>query len=226
MLMKKPVGQNATTRKYDLISVLGAHGLASGKAGQRLALRLICLMTARYNWLSNELSVGQGEIAKLWSVDLRTVKREMAVLRNRGWLVEKRGAARGRVTLYGLGIDQILADTKPGWALIGPDLVARLDGPAKTEMATPSNVVQFAPLSAGGADNSVWGQAKALLYDKQPTVFAAWIAGLTLISDEGGHIELKAPSVFHASYVSIHQTADILAALRRVDPQVFSLRVV
>ncbi len=226
MLMKKPVGQHAATRKYDLISVLGAHGLASGKAGQRLALRLICLITARYNWLSNELSVGQGEIAKLWSVDLRTVKREMAVLRARGWLVEKRGAARGRVTLYGLGIDQILADTKPDWARIGPDLVARLGGPVPPETAAPSNVVQFAPISAAGTDDSIWGQAKALLYDKQPTVFAAWIAGLTLISYEGGHIELKAPSVFHASYVSIHQTADILAALRRVDPQVFSLRVV
>jgi hypothetical protein len=223
MLMKKPVGRNGPAHKYDLLSVLGAHGLASGKTGQRLTLRLICLITARYNWQSNELSVGQGEIAKLWSVDLRTVKREMAVLRGREWLVEKRGAARGRVTLYGLGIAKIFADTRPDWGRIGPDLVARLDGPLLPETQTPSNVVPFVPASQ--TDGSIWARAQALLYAKEPTVFAAWIAGLTLMSDEGGRIVLKAPSAFHANYVSIHQTADILAALRRFEPEILSLRI-
>jgi hypothetical protein len=225
MLMKKPVGRNGPVQKYDLLSVLGAHGLAAGKTGQRLTLRLICLITARYNWQSNELSVGQGEIAKLWSVDLRTVKREMAVLRGREWLVEKRGAARGRVTLYGLGIAKIFADTRPDWGRIGPDLVARLDGPMVPETLAPSNVVPFAPIPASHPDGSIWQQALALLYAKEPTVFAAWIAGLTLLSNEGGHIVLKAPSVFHANYVSIHQMADILSALRRFEPAILSLRI-
>ena len=225
MLMKKAVGRNGSAQKYDLLSVLGVHGLAAGKTGQRLTLRLICLITARYNWQSNELSVGQGEIARMWSVDLRTVKREMAVLRNRGWLIEKRGAARGRVTLYGLGIDKIFADTRPDWARIGPDLVARLDGPLPADTPMPSNVVQFAPAVATMADGSIWGQAQALLYAKEPTVFAAWIAGLVLLSNEAGHIVLKAPSAFHANYVSTHQTADIMAALRRFEPTIMSLRV-
>lgn len=225
MLMKKAVGRNGSVQKYDLLSVLGAHGLAGGKTGQRTALRLICLITARYNWQSNELSVGQGEIARLWSVDLRTVKREMAVLRSRGWLVEKRGAARGRVTLYGLGIDQIMLDTKQDWGRIGTDLVARLDLPFAQEMPMPSNVVPFAPNPATPPDATVWGQAQALLFAKQPTAFAAWIAGLTLVSNEAGHIVLKAPSVFHASYVSTHQAANILAALRQLDPDILSLRI-
>lgn len=224
MLMKKPVGQNAATRKYDLISVLGAHGLAGGKSAQRLALRLICLITARYNWLSNELSVGQGEIAKLWSVDLRTVKREIAVLRARGWLVEKRGAARGRVTLYGLGIDQILADTRPDWGRIGSDLTARLNGPLPPDIST-TNVVQFVPLAAIPDDRTFWGRVRSVLHAEQPTVFAAWITGLEMIAAEDGHIVLKAPSVFHASYVSTHQAAGILAAMRRFDPEVVSLRI-
>jgi DnaA N-terminal domain len=225
MLMKKPVGQNAATRKYDLISILGAHGLAGGKAGQRLALRLICLITARYNWLSNELSVGQGEIAKLWSVDLRTVKREMAVLRARGWLVEKRGAARGRVTLYGLGIDQILADTRPDWGRIGSDLVARLDGPMPQDTSVPSNVVQFVPLAAAPDEDTLWGKVRSVLHAEQPTVFAAWIAAMEMIAVEDGQIVLKAPSVFHASYVSTHLAAGILAVMRRFDPEVISLRI-
>jgi hypothetical protein len=225
MLMKKAVGRNGPAHKYDLLSVLGAHGLAAGKTGQRLTLRLICLITARYNWQSNELSVGQGEIAKLWSVDLRTVKREMAVLRSREWLVEKRGAARGRVTLYGLGIAKIFADTRPDWGRIGPDLVARLDAPMPAEMQVPSNVVPFVPMPATQTDGSIWAQAQALLYAKEPTVFAAWIAALTLLSNESGRIVLKAPSVFHANYVSIHQTADILAALRRFEPEILSLRI-
>jgi hypothetical protein len=223
MLMKKAVGRNGPSQKYDLLSVLGAHGLAAGKTGQRLTLRLICLITARYNWQANELSVGQGEIAKLWSVDLRTVKREMAVLRGRGWLTEKRAAARGRVTLYGLGIEQILMDTRPDWGRIGSDLVARLDGPMGAELPIPSNVVPFGPVNA--ADDSIWGQAKALLYAKQPTVFAAWIASLTVLSSSDGQIVLKAPSVFHASYVTTHQAANILAALRQCAPQISVLRI-
>ena len=223
MLMKKAVGRNGSAQKYDLLSVLGAHGLAGGKTGHRMALRLICLITARYNWQSNELSVGQGEIAKLWSVDLRTVKREMAVLRNRGWLIEKRGAARGRVTLYGLGIDQIMVDTRQDWGRIGPDLVARLDAPVAAEM--PSNVVPFAAASLGPVEATLWGRAQLLLSAKQPTVFAAWLAGLSMVSHEAGDVVLKAPTPFHASYVATHQAANILAALRQIDVGVLSLRI-
>ena len=225
MLMKKAVGRNGSTQKYDLLSILGAHGLAGGKNGQRMALRLICLITARYNWQANELSVGQNEIAKLWSVDLRTVKREMAALRACGWLVEKRGAARGRVTQYGLGIAQILADTRADWGRIGPDLVARLDGPVPTEMPISNNVVQFAPVAVRSLDASLWSGAQMLLSAKQPTVFAAWIAGLEFVSQDEGQVTLKAPSVFHASYVSTHQAATIMDALRQCDPTVFSLRI-
>lgn len=223
MLMKKAVGQNGAARKYDVLSVLGAHGLANGKAGQRLALRLICLITARYNWQANELSVGQGEIARLWSVDLRTVKREMAVLRAKGWLMEKRAAARGRVTLYGLAIDRILLDTQDDWARVGSDLVARLgDGAA---MPATSNVVPFVPAPFVESETSLWGSARAVLQAENATVFAAWIAGLELASVEAGQAELRAPSAFHASYVATHLAAGILAALRRVDATISMIRV-
>jgi len=99
MLSPKPVGRDAAARKYDIITALGAYALAGGKHDHRLVLRFITLVTARYNWARNELAVGQREIAQLWSVDERTVKREMAKLRGCGWLVVKRQGARGRVTL-------------------------------------------------------------------------------------------------------------------------------
>lgn len=225
MLMKKAVGRSGSAQKYDLLSVLGAHGLAGGKTGQRLALRLICLITARYNWQSNELSVGQGEIARLWSVDLRTVKREMAVLRQREWLVEKRGAARGRVTLYGLGIDRIFVDTKVDWARIGSDLVARLETPGADIAQSTSNIVPFAPIAMVPDDETLWGRAQMVLQNEMPTVYAAWIAGLRMIRVEDGQAFLKAPSSFHANYVATHQTANILAVLRRFDLSVDSLRI-
>ena len=40
-------------------------------------LRLIALITARYNWQRDELSVGQSEMARIWGVHDRTVKREV-----------------------------------------------------------------------------------------------------------------------------------------------------
>ena len=86
MQLVKPAGHRDAARKYDIITALGAYALARNKHDQRLVLRLITLMTARYNWARNELAVGQREIARLWSVDERTVKREMAKLRGCGWL--------------------------------------------------------------------------------------------------------------------------------------------
>ena len=59
MLAKKTVGRNAAAFKYDLLTVMGAFGLAQEKGRQRLVLRLMTLVTARYNWARDELAVGQ-----------------------------------------------------------------------------------------------------------------------------------------------------------------------
>ncbi len=78
MLSPKLVGRDAAARKYDIITALGSYALAGSKHDHRIVLRFITLVTARYNWARNELAVGQREIARLWAVDERTVKREMA----------------------------------------------------------------------------------------------------------------------------------------------------
>ncbi len=220
MLMKKPVGRGGSTRKYDLLTILGVHALSQDRGLQRQTLRLICLITARYNWQNDQLSVGQTEIARLWSVDPRTVKREMAAFRARGWLVERRAAARGRVTLYGLGIDRILEDTRADWEKVGEDLVLRLGrspdpGPAEGQ---GGRIIPFpqAPLPGEG---TLWGQVARRLQAADPAVFAAWLQPLDPTEDEGG-LTLRAPSGFHAAYVETHLAARIAGVLARIAPGV------
>ena len=49
MLVTKAVGRNAAALKYDILSALGAHGLEGDKHRQRLVLRVMVLVTTRYN---------------------------------------------------------------------------------------------------------------------------------------------------------------------------------
>ena len=83
MQIARPVGRQAASRKYDLLTALGVHACHGDKHLQRLVLRFMTLIVARYNWQHDDLSVGQREIAALWAVDERTVKREMAKLRDK-----------------------------------------------------------------------------------------------------------------------------------------------
>ena len=50
MELAKPVGPGASARKYDLLSALMAFALSDGKGTQRLVMRLMVLVTTRYNW--------------------------------------------------------------------------------------------------------------------------------------------------------------------------------
>ena len=207
MLVKKPVGRAGGALKYDLLTILGVHALGQGKTLQRQTLRLICLITARYNWQNDHLSVGQTEIARLWSVDTRTVKREMAAFRARGWLIEKRAPARGRVTVYGLGIARILDDTRTSWEVVGPDLVARL---APEPHAADRKVIPFpqVPVPEG---QGAWPRIAQRLQAEDPSTYHAWFAALD-ICEQADEIRLKAPSAFHASYLRTHLRAVLDAA--------------
>ena len=119
MQVIRPVGREAAAKKYDILSAMMAHALAGDQHRQRLILRLMALITTRYNWQRNELATGQREIARLWCVDERTVKRDMARLRGLGWVQVKRAGARGRVSVLGLDLERIMLDTRPEWTHIG-----------------------------------------------------------------------------------------------------------
>ncbi|MGO4917405.1 hypothetical protein [Pseudogemmobacter sp. W21_MBD1_M6] len=220
MFAKKPVGRGASVIKYDLLTAMGAYALSLDKGPQRLILRLMTLVTARYNWGRNELTVGQREIARLWGVDERTVKREIAKLKTMGWLIVKRQGARGRVAEYGLDLTCILHNTKPRWAAVGPDFEDRMD-----HTDEPDSKVVPMPLRGAGpppdiSDGTEWAQARARLYDEDPGRYRSWVEALIRIERAGGQVQLLAPSRFHATYVTTHMLSRLLRACQAVDPTV------
>ncbi|MEM6373299.1 MAG: hypothetical protein AAF727_11035 [Pseudomonadota bacterium] len=220
----RPVGQSASARKYDIITALGAYALAQGKHDQRRILRLITLITARYNWSRDELSVGQREIARLWSVDERTVKRETATWRAQGWLIVKRQGARGRVTRYGLDIDRMLADTADHWMSVGPDFELRMAQPECSNVVPmPSKTTVAAPDVSSGSE---WALAQAVLHAEDPSHYASWIAGLVRAGRAGGCMTLRAPSRFHGAYVQTHFVKRVLTACQEVDPDISEVRII
>lgn len=219
MKLPKAVGRQAAGLKYDLLTSLGSYGCGGDKHLQRLVLRLITLIVARYNWQSDELCVGQREMAALWAVDERTVKRDTARLRDMGWLVVKRPAARGRVTVFSLGIEAILAATREGWDRVGPDFAARMAGP-QPELPK-GNVISF-PVASGGT--GLWGRMLEVLNSENPALSATWFAALTA-EHEGDRLTLTAPSRFHASFVTTHHAARLQGLARRIDPAVSRLDI-
>ncbi|TMM50563.1 hypothetical protein [Sulfitobacter sabulilitoris] len=227
MLSTKPIGRGASARKYDLLTAMGAYALAQGKHDQRRVLRLLTLITARYNWAADELAVGQREIARLWSVDERTVKREMAHLRAAGWLVVKRQGARGRVSEYALSIERILHDTAPNWGNVGPDFELRMgQGEASTSQTVVPLPVRGVVAAPDVSDGTEWALARALLHSEDAGVYASWIAALDRAERAGGRLTLRAPSRFHARYVQTHLDRRVLAACRDVDETVSEIRVI
>lgn len=218
MIFAKPVGRGAAARKYDLLTAMGAFALAQGKAPQRLVLRLMTLVTARYNWGRDELAVGQREIARLWGCDERTVKREMAKLRAMGWLEVRRQGARGRVTEYALGLERILEDTKGRWDAIGPDFALRMgEAPAPEVVPLPVRGEVPAPDISKGTE---WVLAQAILHAEDAATYGAWLRHLVRQERAGGRLVLRAPSRFHAAYVETHLKGRVLAACEAVDEEV------
>lgn len=226
MANTRPVGRAAPVRKYDILSALAARALAKGPHDQRLTLRFLLLVTARYNWATDRLNTGQREIAQMWSVDERTVKREMARLREMGWLRLLRQGARGRVSEYGIDFDTILAETEPYWSAIGPDFEAR-QRPNAAVASVPAGAGQGAviPFPAAATppaprrrpSHPAWERTLAALRRDDSALCAAWLDPLCA-AEADGTLRLTAPSRFHATYVRTHLADRIAAVLRRIDP--------
>jgi len=225
MLIPKTNGRHASVAKYDILTALGSTALAGSKHDQKLILRLITLITARYNWKRNLLAVGQREIARMWSVDERTVKREMAKLRARGWLQVRRQGARGHVTEYRIDTQKILEDTSPNWALVGPDFEARLnEQPTTDEKIVPLQARKAVPVPMV-SDETEWSAARALLYAEDAAIYGNWFDSLQREERRGGVLTLKAPGRFHANYIQTHLEEKLLQACRQADPDIDTVYV-
>ncbi|EBA14486.1 hypothetical protein RSK20926_01412 [Roseobacter sp. SK209-2-6] len=206
--------------KYDILTVMGSYALSQSKGQQKLILRFVTLITARYNWRRDELAVGQREIARLWHVDERTVKREMAKLRAMSWIKVKRQGVRGRVGEYGVDVERILEDTSAVWAAVGPDFEYRLKETDKLpENIVPLNSVKIPP-PPDLENGSTWNLVQALLYQEDPSLFASWYQALIQVEQSNSQLTLTAPSRFHATYVQANLKARIVAACREIDEMI------
>ncbi|MBL1435047.1 MAG: hypothetical protein COB08_002455 [Rhodobacteraceae bacterium] len=219
MLAGKIAGRNASTQKYDILTALGSFALAQDKGLQRLALRLIVLITARYNWRLNELSMGQREIARLWAVNERTVKREMAKLRDLGWVSVKTPAARGRVATYAFDFHRISIATQESWPSVGPDFVERMADlyPAKViKIDFGRETGQGARPKNAAEPTGQWGEMRSLLRAQNESVFENWFARLRFVGFAEGKLELAADSSFLARYIETHLSQGIMSAAVQV----------
>ena len=223
MQVIRAVGREAAAKKYDLLSAMMAHALAADKHRQRLVLRLMALITSRYNWQRDELTMGQREIARLWCVDERTVKRDMARLRALGWLLVKAQGARGRVSVLGLDLERIMLDTRQQWPNIGPDFVERAGGPAGHRPADDT-VVPFRRVQSAAA-GALWGRARQTLEAENPALFEAWFASVVDCGVLDGRLQLIAPTRFHADYLRTHLQRRIEIAVGRADPSVRDVQI-
>lgn len=231
MQVTRAVGREAAARKYDLLSAMLAHALGGDAMRQRLVLRLVSLITTRYNWQRDELAVGQREIARLWCVDERTVKRDMARLRGLGWIVVKRQGARGRVSVLGLDLARIMLDTRPQWENIGPDYVARMglqDPEPDGDSIDAGNIVPFPNASISSdrpSPEGLWHEVAARLRVEDRATYDIWFAPLCESRTEQGVLHLAAPSRFHATYLRTHLAGRLQTALRRADPSMHTVRI-
>lgn len=225
MQIAKPVGRRAASQKYDILTALMAYGMSQHRSVQTRVMRMMALITARYNWQRDELMIGQREIARLWSVDERTVKREMAKLRGAGWLVQKRKGARGRLSVYGLDLPRILQDTQPCWPLVGEDFAERMQPGAPPEQSAGNVVPLRAVPPPDGAGEGAWAAAQAILHAEAPLIYGTWFRSMTEVEAEDGRLTLAAGSSFHATYVETHYRQLLLSAVRRADPSVRDLKI-
>jgi hypothetical protein len=217
-LSPRILGPGAGARKYDLLTALALSSLHGERIAPVLCLRLIALITARYDWARDMVAIGHEELARLWGVSRRTVIRDLARLTDIGLIEVAVPGRRGRVASYRLRHAAIDAATAPEWPVAGAAMAARM------EAAGQGN---DAPLPDASAPRGPDNGALAVLRTRLPApVLARWIAPLDWIGVEDGVARWRAPSRFHATYVSRTHGDAMLAALRPTQPGLRRIEIV
>ncbi|MFT7059294.1 MAG: hypothetical protein ACJASV_001802 [Pseudorhodobacter sp.] len=214
MDIKRLTGPQAGSQKYDLLTAMAVAGLSGTPGFQNSMMRLIAVVTARYNWRIDELTVGQKELARMWSVDERTVKREVKRLTDCNILLQLRPGVRGRVAAYRLNYPEIYKLSEPVWRNVGPDFSARM------EAMTPKPVEKVVRVDFGlrGTElpdtppNDPWGKACARLAQTEPSLYRGWLSKLRFVDLTDRVLLLNAPSRFVAQYVETHLSQPLRGA--------------
>lgn len=218
---RQVTGAGASAVKYDILTALTVAGL-NGSTGEQLSMaRLTSVITARYNWRSDELSMGQREMAALWGVGERTVKREVKRWLDTGLLVCRRPGVRGRVAAYRLNLRRVCDLTEPFWQLVGSDFLQRMEalrpGGDRVIHLDAVRATQTQRCESVG-----WEAVCHQLVELFPARFEAWIAPL-VVREEGETLLLVAKSTFAAEYVKTHfgrDIADAAAAAWETPPRI------
>jgi hypothetical protein len=204
-------GAGSGAVKYDILTALAVTGLNGSTRDQLSMARLTTLITARYNWRLDELSMGQREMASLWGVGDRTVKREVKRWLDTGLLICRRTGVRGRVAAYRLNLHRVCELTEPFWHLVGSDFCERMNRLTPGgERVIRLDAVRTTMMHTGTATG--WDSVRRQLADLFPTQFEAWIAPL-VARDDGTRLVLEAKSAFAAEYVKTHFGRDIIDAV-------------
>lgn len=226
---KRLTGPNAGSIKYDLITALSVTGMAGKPVLQTSMVRLIALVTARYNWFRDEVTVGQRDLAKMWSVDERTVKREMKRLVEAKILLKLRPGVRGRVAAYRLNYREIINLSQPSWENVGPDFVERM-----LTIYPQSDVkvvnVDFAakkiePDKSETGERGIWRSVRGDLRKSDPSIFESWYGKLVFIAYTNGTLVLRAPNRFIARYIETHLDKPLMVAARTEFEGMHTLRI-
>lgn len=220
MVPKRFTGPGAGSQKYDLLTAMAVAGLAGTQGFHNSMLRLIALVTARYDWKSDELTTGQREIARLWSVDERTVKREIKRLTESAVLLQLRPGIRGRVAAYRLNYNEIYRLSEPVWNNVGSDYAARM---SDQKPATSPKVVHldFSRNTGGTAEPGVrggggtpWDRVRDRLALSDPGLFQSWYSALDFVGYDSSTLTLSAPNSFQAQYIQTHHLKGLAGAAR------------
>lgn len=221
----KITGPGAASAKYDVLTALLALATQGEGVEARLALRLSLLITARYNWRRGSFAVGQKELARMWGVTERTVKREMAELRGRGWIVVDVPAARGRVAQYRIDFDTVLLASEPFWEAVGVDFAGRMNSPERPDEEVRSNVISVGFVRSNEPLNSKWGSLCATVQAQDPKLYQSWLSKLQFSGFDDGKLMLLAPSRFLANYITNELGDRLLRYAKETDSSIESISV-
>ncbi|WP_299964095.1 DnaA N-terminal domain-containing protein [uncultured Roseobacter sp.] len=215
---QKLTGPEAGVLKYDLLTALSVAGLNGTATFQMSVLRLVALVTARYNWRTDEFCVGQRDMARMWSVNERTVKREIKRLVEASIVICKRAGVRGRVGAYRLNYTEIARLSEPCWPLVGPDFEQRMRAryrPVETKIIKLERYLSEAAPDEGPPQPGTWAGVMAILAAEHPHLYGAWFARLTFQSCTHGVLRLKTPSSFIQRYVEMHHMGLLVRVAER-----------
>lgn len=170
----------------------------------------------------DEFCVGQRDLARMWNVTERTVKREIKYWLETQVVICKRRGVRGRVGAYRLNYPEIYRQSEPYWAAVGPDFQARM---AETNPMQQSKVVAIdfrstpssPPPEAAESDDhaapKTWRATCQRMRNLHPAHYQNWIGLLSFGGDDGESISLYANNQFVAHYVQTHLTGLIMEAV-------------